>query len=140
MSHLDADGLRQILESVEGVRGDVVALGVRVADMEVRIGGEVRQLREAEIARTAAAAARGAHAKRRETLPSEVDELRRQLEARPTTAIWASPEGRQVIWWVIGGAVLVSLAVNGGLTFADLRGTVSPVSAMPGPGAPSAPE
>lgn len=61
--------------------------------------------------------------------PARIEEVVRRLDAvesriadgvaRP---VWADENGRRVIWWTLAAMVLCSLAIGGGLTFADLRG------------------
>jgi hypothetical protein len=35
--------------------------------------------------------------------------------------VWSTPEGRQVVWWVLAAQVACALAIGGGLTYADIR-------------------
>lgn len=51
-----------------------------------------------------------------------VDALEARLsEAALRKPVWADAEGRRVIWWSLAAMLLCSLAIGGGLTFADIR-------------------
>lgn len=126
------DVVRQLLE---GIHADVTGLRE-----EVRRQGEALQaLREERIADRARAEALATTDARIRELPGAVDTLSRRvdvLEEAPGPGaerprIWESEDGRRVLWWVAAAAVLCSLAVGGGLTFADLRPLVAPAAPAP---------